>query len=148
MAGRLGADYKKAMGNEVEVELVRLVFCEHPDRPQQVHLKEKGGERGFPIMIGVNEAAEIHRKLMGVRVERPLTHDLLGQVLSVTGSEVERVVVSELRNRTFYALVFVRLVSGEIVQVDSRPSDAIAIASQVECPIFVNESVFAALSPE
>ena len=148
MATRVSADYKEGMGNEVEVELVRLVFCEHPDRPQQVHLQEKGGERGFPIMIGINEAAEIHRKLMGHRVERPLTHDLLGQVLSVTGSEVDRVVVSELRNRTFYAVVHVRLVSGEIAEVDSRPSDALAIASQVECPIFVDEGVFAALSPE
>lgn len=129
------------MGNEVEVQLVRVMIQEKRDQ-QTIHLREVGGDRGFPIVIGMNEAAEIHRKLTGYQPMRPLTHDLIAELLHVTGSEIERVVVSDLRNGTFFATIYLRLVTGEIVEVDARPSDAIAIAVQVGTSIFVNDRVF------
>lgn len=133
------------MGSEVEVQLVKVIIQEKREH-QTIHLQEKNGSRGFPIVIGVHEAAEIHRKLTGLTPMRPLTHDLIGELLQVTGSEIERVVVSDLRQGTFYATIYLRLVTGEIVEVDSRPSDAIAIAVQVAAPILVNEHVFEELS--
>lgn len=133
------------MENEVEVELAKVVIQEKRDQ-QTIHLREKGGTRGFPIVIGMNEAAEIHRKLTGYAAVRPLTHDLIVELLQVTGCEVERVVVSDLRNGTFYATVHLRLVSGDAVEVDARPSDAIAIAVQIRTPIFVADRVFEELA--
>jgi len=127
------------------MQLVKVVIDERHDQ-QMIHLLEKDGERSFPIVIGMNEAAEIHRKLTGFKPMRPLTHDLIAQLLGVTGSEIERIVVSDLRGGTFYATIHLRLVSGELVEVDARPSDAIAMAVQIACPIFVAEHVFSELS--
>lgn len=133
------------MTSEVEMRLVRVVLNEQRDQ-QTIHLTEKDGDRGFPIVIGTNEAAEIHRKLTGYQPLRPLTHDLIAEVLSVTGSEVERVVVSDLRGGTFFATIYLRLVTGEVVEVDARPSDAIALSVSISAPIFVADHVFDELS--
>ena len=132
------------MAPEVEMELVKVLIHERNEQ-QMIHLQEKGGERGFPIMIGMGEAAEIHRKLTGFKPMRPLTHDLLANVIQVTGSQIERVVVSDLRGGTFYATLYLRLPTGDLEAVDARPSDAIALAVQLEIPIYVDEEVFAQL---
>lgn len=86
----------------VEVELVRVVIHQKGDQ-QFIHLRERQGSRGFPIVIGFNEVEEINRKLCGVQPPRPLTHDLVGRILGALGHRLHRVVINELREATFYA---------------------------------------------
>ncbi len=127
----------------VEVELARLLISEMRS-PQMIVLKEKEGERSFPIFIGYAEAWAIDKGLKGMQLARPLTHDLLAGVITSLGGELERVVVCDLREDetggTFYAKLVIRQ-NGSLVEVDSRPSDAIALASQEHIPIFVEEHV-------
>ena len=103
-------------------------------------LSEVDGERAFPILIGVHEAYAIDRRIKGIVVQRPLTHDLIEQLLGRLECELEHVVISELRDSTFYAKLVLRR-NGDLIEVDSRPSDAIAIGAGGETPIFVDESV-------
>lgn len=105
-----------------------------------VVLKEKAADRCLPIWIGPAEADAIAIRLQDVRVPRPLTHDLLQSVISNLGARVNFIVVSDLRNDTFYARIMLS-VEGRSVEVDSRPSDAIALAVRVEVPIYVEEPV-------
>jgi bifunctional DNase/RNase len=142
---REGRDYKRGMAQEVEVELVKVVIDERNDQ-QVIGLRERGGQRSFPIVIGTNEAFEIHRKITGLQAQRPLTHDLIGNLLSATDAAVQRVVISDLRGGTFYALLVLRREDGSEREVDSRPSDAIALSVQLGCPVFVAEHVFEELS--
>ncbi|PIE23873.1 MAG: hypothetical protein CSA62_05605 [Planctomycetota bacterium] len=129
------------MSQFIEVELVRVVVHERNDQ-QVIGLQERGGERSFPIVIGTNEAFEIHRKITGIESQRPLTHDLIGNLLRACDASVERVVISDLRGGTFYAVIVIQLASGDSVEVDSRPSDAIALSVQSGCPIYASEQVF------
>jgi bifunctional DNase/RNase len=114
-----------------------------------VILKEEGVDRYLAIWIGPFEADAITIKLQGVEVARPLTHDLLYQTLSRLGGRVSHVLVSDLQEDTFYALIVVDR-NGESIELDSRPSDAIALAVRTQSPIFVSESVMerAAVVPE
>ncbi|MBI2871756.1 MAG: bifunctional nuclease family protein [Chloroflexi bacterium] len=105
-----------------------------------VILKEKDADRYLPIWIGPAEADAIAVKLQDVSVPRPLTHDLLTSVIQSLGAAVSHIVVSDLHNDTFYAKVILNVDSRQ-VEVDSRPSDAIALAVRVKAPIFVEESV-------
>jgi len=124
----------------VEAELARIILNETDER-QIIVLKESAGQRSFPIVIGIREAQAIHRGVHGLRHERPLTHDLMMNVLDELGVALERVIVNDLRDSTFFArLIFVR--NGETFDIDSRPSDAIALAVQRQTPIFVEEKVF------
>ena len=124
----------------VEVELSRIIINERSEQ-QVIVLKEKSGQRAFPILIGIYEATAIDRGVKEYRTPRPLTHDLVCGILRGLDVRLERVVVSDLRNQTFYAkLILVR--DGQVVEVDSRPSDGIAIAVQFGAPIFVEEKVF------
>lgn len=126
----------------VEVELARVVISETSDA-QIVVLREKGGERAFPIVIGIFEAAAIDRKLNDRPLLRPMTHDLLESVIRHLGAKIERVVVNDLHDNTFYArLHLTKEAGGDVVDVDSRPSDAIALAVRMDVPIFVEEQVF------
>lgn len=124
----------------VEVELV-TVRVEMPQSTSVVLLRERSGDRRLlPILIGNAEATAIAYALDGVETPRPMTHDLLKNVLDELGVSVEQVVVTELRNRTFYAEL--RLVTpGGKHSVSSRPSDAIALAVRTGTPIYVAESV-------
>ncbi|MCB9880323.1 MAG: bifunctional nuclease family protein [Planctomycetes bacterium] len=131
------------MSSSVEVQLVRVVISDRRHQ-QTIHLRERDGERQFSILIGINEAEEIHRKLRGYKPMRPMTHDLVVQLLEVCGGVIERIVVSDLRNGTFFASIVVKLQDRQEV-VDARPSDAIALAVQVDAPIFVETKVFEAL---
>ncbi|MBI4457072.1 MAG: bifunctional nuclease family protein [Acidobacteria bacterium] len=94
----------------------------------------------LPIWVGIFEANAIALQIERVDTPRPMTHDLLKNVLMQLNAEVEKVVVSDLRDNTFYALIHLRL-NGESVTIDSRPSDAIALALRTDSPIFVTESV-------
>jgi len=128
----------------IEMELAKVIIRDQEDS-QFVFLREKQGTRSFPIVIGAFEALEISRKLKEIPMARPLTHDLIGSVFKTLDWTLERIVVNDLRQSTFFALLVLK--NGEEVRsVDCRPSDAIALALQVRCPIFVEESVLDAVS--
>jgi bifunctional DNase/RNase len=105
-----------------------------------VILKEKESDRYLPIWIGPAEADAIAVKLQDVTVARPLTHDLLRSVIDVLGAKVSSIIVSELKNDTFYAKIVLN-VDGAQMEVDSRPSDALALAVRADVPIFAEEVV-------
>ena len=124
---------------EVRVELARVIISETTDQ-QVIVLREKGGERSFPIIIGIFEAVSIDRKLKEIEVPRPLTHDLLMDTIREMGGELKRIVVNDLKDNTFFARLHVER-DGEDIEVDARPSDAIALAVRAGCPIYAEESV-------
>ncbi|MCL0091956.1 bifunctional nuclease family protein, partial [Dehalococcoidales bacterium] len=105
-----------------------------------VILKEKMAERYLPIWIGPAEADAIAVKLQGVTVPRPLTHDLLHSVIDALGATINSIIVSELKNDTFYAKIILNI-DGEQMEVDSRPSDALALAVRAKAPIYAEERV-------
>jgi len=125
---------------EVEVELSKIIINEAVDQ-QIIVLKELEGERSFPIVIGMTEILAIDRRLKNIQLPRPMTHDLLENVIDQVGGEVEKVVINDLSNGTFYARLHINS-DGETVEVDSRPSDAIALGVGVGAPIFVDDQVF------
>jgi len=107
---------------------------------QVVILKEKDAERYLPIWIGSPEAYAIRIKLQGQPVPRPMTHDLLQSVISSLGGTVNSIIVSDLKNDTFYAKIILNVDSG-VIEIDSRPSDALALAVRAEVPIYAEEAV-------
>jgi uncharacterized protein len=112
---------------------------------QIIILKEKNGERMMPILIGYYEAQSIHLALNDIHIQRPLTHDLSVNIIEALKAKVERVVVSDLRDSTFYARIHFSTSHGSI-DVDSRPSDAIAIAVRINAPIFVAKDLLEQIS--
>lgn len=123
----------------VELSLVG-VRVELPSNQPIVLLKETNGDRYLPIWIGAVEATAIAFALQGIQTPRPMTHDLLKDILSKTSVEVERVLIDDLVDQTFYASI--KMVSGgNQVEVSSRPSDAIALAVRLGSPIFGAEEV-------
>lgn len=133
----------------IEMQLSRIIISEISDQ-QVIYLKEVDGTRQFPILIGFFEATSIDRRVKEVPRPRPLTHDLLVGTVQALGGELDSVIISHLQDHTYYALLRIK-VNGQLVEVDARPSDAIAVA--VTCtptlPIYVNESVIEeALTPE
>jgi uncharacterized protein len=122
---------------EMTVDSIRVSLMNYQ---RVVILKEKAAERYLPIWIGPSEADAIAVKLQGVSVPRPLTHDLLVSVIDALGATINSIVVSDLKNDTFYAKIFLS-VDGEQMEVDSRPSDALALAVRAEVPIFAEEAV-------
>lgn len=123
----------------VEVELSRIIINERSDQ-QVIVLKEKNGQRAFPILIGIYEATAIDRGIKEYRTPRPLTHDLIALILKSLEVRLDRIIVTDLRNQTFYAKLILARGADE-VEVDSRPSDAIALAVQLGARIFVEENV-------
>lgn len=108
-------------------------------------LKEISGNRRLPIIIGHPEAQAIALELEGMKPPRPLTHDLLRSVIENLGANVVEVVITELKENTFYAVVVIE-VSSMTNEIDARPSDAIALAVRVNCPIYVSEKIMEAAS--
>ncbi|MGC9455125.1 MAG: bifunctional nuclease family protein [Phycisphaerae bacterium] len=129
---------------DVPMELSRVLITELGDQ-QVIFLKEKGGDRSFPIVIGIAEALAIDRRLKGVPMPRPMTHDLMANVIQSLGGTVERVVIHDLRDHTFVASLYIRR-GDEVIPVDSRPSDAIALGVASDTPIFVSEKVLRQVS--
>ena len=123
----------------VEMELSRIIIQENSDQ-QFIFLKERDGERSFPIVIGIHEAIAIDRRLKGIATPRPMTHDLLHRVICAMGGNLERVLINDIRDHTFYALLVINR-NGELLEIDSRPSDAIALGALENTPIFVAEHV-------
>ena len=128
----------------IEMQLSRIVIRETSDQ-QSVHLREKDGSRQFPIVIGIFEAWAIDRRVRDRKTPRPMTHDLMASLVDALGGKLERIVISDLRNNTFYAKLIFAKPGGDSVEVDARPSDAIALAVHLEAPIFVDESVIEAV---
>jgi bifunctional DNase/RNase len=122
---------------EVFVESIRVNMTNYK---RVVMLKEKTNSRFLPIWIGHFEADAIAIPMQNVPVSRPLTHDLLSSVVSALGATVTQVVINRLADETFYAKLIIE-VDGKQVEVDSRPSDAIAVAIRAKVPIYVDESV-------
>jgi bifunctional DNase/RNase len=125
----------------VEMKLTMIIMSEIQEQ-QVIYLKEVDGDRQFPILIGLFEATSIDRRVRGEKPSRPLTHDLLVNVIEGLGGELDSVVVSELKDHIYFAKLRVRH-NGELLEIDARPSDAIAVA--VTCdpylPIYVAEEV-------
>lgn len=125
---------------EKEAELSRIIINEQSDQ-QIIVIKERHGERSFPIVIGIVEIFAIDRRLKGIKPPRPMTHDLLADVIEGLGAKIEKIVINDLQNHTFYAKIHLSL-NGQSVEIDSRPSDAIALCSATNAPIYVAEHVF------
>ena len=125
----------------VEMKLSRIIISEINEN-QYVYLKEVDGDRQFPIVIGIFEATSIDRRVKKVERPRPLTHDLILSVVEMLGGELDSVVITELSNKTYYAKLRLRS-EGELIEIDARPSDAIAVAvtSDPPLPIWVDENV-------
>ncbi len=123
----------------VQMDLTRIVISETGDS-QIIWLQERGGERQFPIMIGITEALAIDRRIKGIQTPRPLTHDLMANIIDQLDGDLEKIVISDLREHTFYARLVVRR-NGDLLEIDSRPSDAIALGVTSQTPIFVDEDV-------
>lgn len=124
---------------EVRVDLSRIIITETGDQ-QVIILRERDGKRAFPIAIGISEALAIDRRIKGIILARPMTHDLLASVIEHLGGRLERIVIDDLRDHTFFAKLHV-VRNGERIEIDSRPSDAIALGVATDVPIFVAESV-------
>jgi len=105
-----------------------------------VILRDKEGERVLPIWVGIFEANAIALQIENVATPRPMTHDLLRNVIRDMNGTVEKIVVSDLKDTTFYALIYLQM-GGEVVAIDARPSDAIALALRTQAPIFVEDHV-------
>jgi hypothetical protein len=123
----------------VHMELRRIIISEVHEQ-QVIVLREVEGDRSFPIVIGVFEATSIERRVKGMPSPRPLTHDLLANVVENLGGEIQDVFISELRDHTYFAKLRIRQ-EGELIEIDSRPSDAIALAVTARVPIYVSEEV-------
>ncbi|HXG57162.1 MAG TPA: bifunctional nuclease family protein, partial [Vicinamibacterales bacterium] len=105
-----------------------------------VILRDKDGQRVLPIWVGVFEANAIALQIENVTPQRPMTHDLLNNVIHDLRADIQKVVVSDLKDNTFYALIYVAI-GGEVTAIDARPSDAIALALRARAPIYVEDSV-------
>jgi len=122
---------------EVTIDSIRVSLL---SQNRIVVLKEENSERFLPIWIGPAEADAIAVRLQDVSVARPLTHDLVRSIIDSLGASVESVVVNDLSNDTFFAKIMLQ-VDGRSMEIDSRPSDAIALAVRVQVPIYADESV-------
>ena len=123
----------------IQMELQRIIISEMQDR-QIIVLKEVDGERTFPIVIGSAEAYAIDRRLKGIPAPRPLTHDLLASVIEELGGKIDRIEIHDLEDAIFFASIVIAQ-NDQIIEIDSRPSDAIALGIATMVPIFVAEHV-------
>lgn len=132
----------------VACALRRIILRDGSER-QYIFLVEEDGQRGFPIVIGPNEAYEIHRVLNDHEPERPLTHKLAFDAIRSLGAGIKQVDIVDLKRNTFFAQLVLQNDAGDVLAVvDARPSDAIALALRARCPIRVAESVLASAAVE
>ena len=133
----------------IRVELARIIIDEKR-QDQVIVLKEKDGDRQIPIVIGFMEASSIKIKITGLEVPRPMTHDLISQIIESLGAKFERVLIDKLVQNTYFAKIEIKTKAGEIKVIDARPSDSVAMAVRFKAPIFVTEEVLekAAMNPQ
>lgn len=124
---------------EVEMKIRGLMMDPQTNNPIVV-LKDVNGTAILPIWVGIYEASAIASEIEKQATPRPMTHDLIRNLLFGLEAEVKKIVVSDLKDDTFYAVIWLER-EGEMISVDSRPSDALAIALRMDCPIFVDDTV-------
>ena len=124
----------------MEMELNKIVIDEKR-HDQLIVLKEKGGNRILPIVIGLHEASAIKLKISGYNPPRPLTHDLLHTTIANLAASIEKIVIDKLEENTFHAKLYIKTSVGETKIIDARPSDSIALAVRSGAPIFVADEV-------
>lgn len=124
----------------VEMELNKIVIDEKR-HDQLIILKEKGGVRLLPIVIGLNEASAIKLKISGFNPPRPLTHDLLHSTIENLEACIDKIIIDKLEENTFHAKLVLKTNSGKTKTIDARPSDSIALAVRAHAPIFVEDAV-------
>src|SRR6202453_4525738 len=128
-------------GGSMEVEMkIRGLLMDPVTKMPIVVLKDLNGNTILPIWVGIYEANGMPLEIENVSTPRPMTHDLIKTLLLGLGTGIRKVVVSELKDDTFYAVIWLDK-DGEMISVDSRPSDAMALALRLDCPIYVDESV-------
>ena len=123
---------------EMEVSKIRI---DERRGEQVIVLKERGGNRVLPIIIGISEVTAIKMKISGIQPPRPLTHDLLRNAITQLGGVLQRVVINKLEFNTFFAKLVIQTKEGAVEEVDARPSDSIALALRADAPIFVADEV-------
>ena len=123
----------------IQVELKRIIITETSDQ-QVIYLKELTGTRSFPIVIGSSEAFAIDRRLKGQPTPRPQTHELLAAVIEKLDAQLERILINDLQEHTFFARLVIRQ-NGKTIEIACRPSDAIALGVAGNVPIFVADHV-------
>jgi hypothetical protein len=124
----------------VEMELNKIVIDEKR-HDQLIVLKEKGGARVLPIVIGLNEASAIKLKISGFNPPRPLTHDLIYIMLKDLSASVEKIIIDKLEETTFHAKIVIKAGNGDMKVIDARPSDSVALAVRFHAPIFVEDEI-------
>ncbi len=124
----------------IEMELNKIVIDEKR-HDQLIALKEKGGSRILPIVIGLNEASAIKLKISGFNPPRPLTHDLIFQILNNLNVTIEKIIIDKLEENTFHAKIIIKTATNELKTIDARPSDSIALAVRFHAPIFVEDEI-------
>jgi bifunctional DNase/RNase len=132
---------------EVEVKIRGLMMDPNSGTPIVI-LKDVNSEMLLPIWVGAYEANAIALEIEKIAPQRPMTHDLLRNLITEMGAEVKRIIITELRDNTFFAVIEMVKNDGESILLDSRPSDAIALALRADSPIFVNSDVIQASSAE
>ncbi|MHC5082872.1 MAG: bifunctional nuclease family protein [Planctomycetota bacterium] len=131
---------------DIPVEVAQIIINEEADQQVIVLRELNEPQRSFPIVIGMPEILAIDRRIKGIRLPRPLTHDLLESTIDELGGHIQKVVVHDLVDHTFYATIYVQR-EAALIKIDSRPSDAIALASGLSVPLFVADQVFDQLMP-
>ncbi|TAM38131.1 bifunctional nuclease family protein [bacterium] len=124
----------------IEMELNKIVIDEKR-HDQLIALKEKGGTRVLPIIIGLSEASAIKLKISGFNPPRPMTHDLIYTMLNDLQATIDKVIIDKLEESTFHAKIIIKTSSGELKTIDARPSDSIALAVRFHAPIFVEDEI-------
>lgn len=128
----------------VRMELKRIIISEVHDQ-QIIVLRETDGTRSFPIVIGIFEATSIDRRVKNIVPPRPLTHDMIVNAVEQLGGEIQDILINDLQDHTYFARLRIRK-DGELIEIDCRPSDAIAVAVTAKVPIWVAEEVLAEIS--
>jgi len=125
----------------VQMDLKRIIISEVHDQ-QIIVLRETEGTRSFPIVIGIFEATSIDRRVKNIVPPRPLTHDMIVNAVEQLGGEIQDILINDLQDHTYFARLRIRK-DGELIEIDCRPSDAIAVAVTAKVPIWVAEDVLA-----
>ena len=124
----------------IEMKVMGIALDTRTGSPIVV-LHDKENRKALPIWIGSAEASAIIRKIENLTVSRPMTHDLIVNLIEKTGYELEKIEINDVEKETYYATLFLKDNDGNVLQIDSRPSDAIAIAIRIDAPIFVTANV-------
>jgi bifunctional DNase/RNase len=126
---------------DVPVELAQIIINEAIDQQVVVLRELDGNERSFPIVIGMTEILAIDRRIKEIQLPRPMTHELMENIIIVTGGQIEKVVIDNIENHTYYAKLHVNF-DGKKSVIDCRPSDALALTAGLKVGLFVAEDVF------